>query len=107
MKHSHRYISSILLTAAIAAPLAFGALAPPQDRKEEKREAKREEKAEKARERYYDKRRKHYHDWDEREDRNYRVYLTERHRPFIEFRIQRDNERQRYWTWRHSHPDRD
>jgi len=100
MNKTYRYFGSMLLTATFVAPLALSALAPSQERREERRE-------ERERERYYDKHHKDYHDWDDNENRCYHIYLEQRRRPFIEFRIQRESERQRYWRWRHEHPEYD
>jgi len=97
------YFSSILLTATLGAPLYASPIGLTQD-KHEKQEEKREEK---ARERYYDKHHKDYHDWDDREEHSFHLYLTEKHHPIIEFRRMKERDRQRYWTWRHSHEDHD
>jgi hypothetical protein len=50
---------------------------------------------------------KDYHNWDDREDRSYRIYLSEHHReyrPFVEIKVK---DQRNYWTWRHEHPDHD
>jgi hypothetical protein len=57
--------------------------------------------------RYYDRNHRDYHVWNDREDRSYRVYLGERHRDYREFHLNNQREQSRYWSWRHSHPDRD
>jgi len=57
--------------------------------------------------RYYDRDHRDYHEWNDREDHSYRVYLGERHRGYREFRHNNRREQNRYWHWRHSHPDRD
>jgi Ni/Co efflux regulator RcnB len=91
-----RFLSSLFLTAALAAPMAMMAAAIPQDGQhhEDKQEHKR----------YYDKHHKDYHTWDDNEDHFYQRYQTEHHekRAFIEL-----NTRQQgvYWTWRHNNPD--
>jgi hypothetical protein len=92
-----RFLTSLFLATALAAPVAMMAGASPQDDKN------REERRENHK-RYYDKHHKDYHTWDDKEDRYYQRYQTERHerRAFIEL-----NTRQRtvYWTWRHNNPD--
>jgi hypothetical protein len=86
-----RYISSLLLAAAIVAP----ALAVPEAKAQERGEV-----------RVYDRDHRDYHNWDEREERAYRRYLVERHREYREYRRQEYRTRRNYWYWRHSHPDR-
>ena len=59
------------------------------------------------RNRVYDREHKDYHNWNDNEDRSYRVYLGERHReyhPFVELKVK---EQRQYWNWRHRHPDHD
>lgn len=56
--------------------------------------------------RIYDTSHRDYHRWDGREDRAYRVYLTEQHREYREFRTLDQREQDAYWQWRHGHPDR-
>jgi hypothetical protein len=53
----------------------------------------------------YDKHHKDYHDFDEHEDRAWRMYWQQRHRGYVDW--DRANERQRedYWKWRHNHSD--
>jgi hypothetical protein len=96
----YRIFSSLLLTAALAAPVAVMAAASPQDdRNQEHREGENHK-------RYYDKAHKDYHTWGDNEDRSYQRYQAERHerRPFIQL-----NTRQQslYWGWRHNNPDHD
>lgn len=98
MHRGNRFLSSLFLTAALAAPLATMAAASPQDnRAPEKREDHNNK-------RYYDKGHKDYHNWDGNEDRAYLRYQNEHHEThaFVEL-----NGRQQtvYWNWRHSHPD--
>jgi len=57
--------------------------------------------------RYYDREHRDYHEWNDREDRSYRVYLGERHRHYREFHHINRREQNHYWRWRHNHPDRD
>ena len=59
-----------------------------------------------ARVRYYDSYHRDYHRWNDREDRDYRVWLGERHYEYRDFnRLDRDQQRD-YWNWRHDHRDR-
>jgi hypothetical protein len=59
-----------------------------------------------ARVRVYDAPHRDYHRWDSHEDRAYRAYLAEQHRPFIEFRVLDSRDQEAYWAWRHNHPNR-
>jgi len=94
--HRYRYLSSLLLTAALAAPVAMMAAASPQeDRNHENRQDDK---------RYYDNSHKDYHNWDANEDRSYQRYQTEHHqkRAFVQLSTR---QRSVYWNWRHSNPD--
>ena len=98
MHRGYRYLSSFLLTTALAATVATMAAALPQDdRNHENRQSENHR-------RYYDKRHKDYHNWDSNEDRSYQRYQTEHHqrRAFVQL-----NSRQQsvYWDWRHNNPD--
>jgi hypothetical protein len=55
--------------------------------------------------RVYDSPRQDYHRWDRAEDRYYRLYLSERRLPYIEFRRLNRRDQERYWEWRHSRRD--
>jgi hypothetical protein len=87
----NRYISSLLLVAAIAAPTIVMATPKPQE----------------LQVRVYDRDHRDYHNWDDREDRAYRRYYTERHKTYREYDKQRARDQRNYWKWRHEHPDRD
>jgi hypothetical protein len=93
MRFTNRYISSLVLVAALAVPAAILANAMPQEASVQVR--------------VYDRDHKDYHNWDDREDHSYRLYLTEHHRPYVEFSKQRSKDQRNYWNYRHSHPDRD
>jgi len=54
----------------------------------------------------YDQPRGDYHRWNSGEERAYRAYLLEVHRPYVEFKVLDRGEQERYWEWRHAHPDR-
>lgn len=79
-------VATALLGAALVAPLFASGCA--------------------ARARYYDDYYADYHPWNDREIRAYRVWLSERHYEYRDFRrLSRDQQRD-YWRWRHEHPDR-
>jgi len=92
--------SFFLLSAALAAPSAMKAAGQPQDNG-------RQEEQHRNDNRVYDRQHKDYHNWDDNEDRSFRVFLGERHKeyhPFVELKVKEQNA---YWNWRHSHPDHD
>jgi hypothetical protein len=95
-----RYFSSIILMAAMAIPVALGANAVnarPRDDDDKNHKVHR----------YYDRKHRDYHEWNERESRSYARWEAENRRKHREFVRRRRAEQNRYWTWRHSHPDRD
>jgi hypothetical protein len=98
MHRGYRYLSSFLLTTALAAPGGMLAATRPQyDKNQENRQNENNR-------RYYDRGHKDYHNWDSNEDRQYQRYQTEHHqrRAFVQL-----NRRQQsvYWSWRHNNPD--
>jgi len=104
MQRSYQYIFSFfVLSAALTVPSAMNAAGQPQDngRQEENR------RDDKDHNRVYDRDHKDYHNWDDNEDRSFRIYLGEKHReyhPFVELKVK---EQRAYWNWRHTHPDHD
>jgi hypothetical protein len=93
VRYMNRYISSLFLTAAIAAPTAIMAQPRPQEGSVQVR--------------IYDRDHRDYHNWDDHEDRAYRRYLTVEHRTYREYHRQHHRVQRHYWNWRHTHPDRD
>jgi predicted SPOUT superfamily RNA methylase MTH1 len=93
VRNLNRYISSLVLASALAAPVVIMAAPAPQEASVQVR--------------VYDRNHKDYHNWDDREDRAYRGYLTEQHRNYREYNKQSGKQQRNYWAWRHSHPDRD
>ena len=91
MHRTHRYIASLFLTAALAAPVSVMAAAAPQEVGVQVR--------------VYDKNHKDYHNWDEHENHAWGVYLADNHRHTHEYSHASHKEQEQYWNWRHSHPD--
>jgi hypothetical protein len=91
MHLSHRYIASLFLTAALAAPVAIMAAPAPQESR--------------AQVRVYDKHHKDYHNWDDNENRAWGQYLTDNDKNPHEFSKANKREQSKYWNYRHSHPD--
>jgi hypothetical protein len=88
--------SALVMTAALAAPLAAAPSAV----------AAEEGPAATITVRVFDPVRRDYHAWDRREERAYRAYLAERHRSYLAYRHQRLAQRRAYWRWRHEHDRR-
>ena len=97
MHRAHRYIASIFLTAALAAPVSIMAAPVPQEGHDQK-EAHDQN-------RVYDKGHKDYHNWDDNENHAWGQYLTEHHKKSHEFSKASKREQSNYWNYRHSHPD--
>jgi hypothetical protein len=93
MHRPHRYISALFLIAALAAGGSIVFAATPQEAGVQVR--------------VYDSNHRDYHNWDDREDRAYRGYLTERHESYRAYDKQNNKHQKNYWNWRHSHPDHD
>lgn len=58
-----------------------------------------------ARVRIFDADHQDYHQWDDREDRAYRRFLTERHQEYRSLSQQNADDQRDYWRWRHTHED--
>jgi len=93
MHLAHRYVVSLFLTAAIAAPAAIMAVPVPQQAS--------------AQVRVYDKDHKDYHDWNQNENHAWGQYQTDNHQKHSEFSKANKKEQSQYWNWRHAHPDKD
>jgi hypothetical protein len=94
-----RYFSSLILLAAMAGPMARSAAAitPGHDDDDNKHKVHR----------YYDRKHHDYHEWNEHESRAYERWEAENRRKHREYVRRQRAEQNRYWVWRHSHPDRD
>lgn len=85
---------AMTLLACLAAPLMTFATPDDHDRDDRGRER-----------RYYDREHRDYHAWDAREDAAYRRWRAERHEKYVEYERLKAKEQERYWHWRHEHPD--
>lgn len=90
---TYRYISSLVLAAALAAPVAIVAAPRPQDASVQVR--------------VYDRDHKDYHNWDDHENRQWGIYLNNNHRKSYEFSKANKREQANYWKWRYENPDHD
>jgi hypothetical protein len=91
MHNKHGYIASLLLTAALAAPVAIMAAPGPQEASVQVR--------------VYDKNHKDYHNWNDNENRAWGQFLVENHKDHHEYSKSNKKEQSEYWDWRHAHPD--
>jgi hypothetical protein len=91
MLNKYGYIGSLLLTAALAAPVATMAAPIPQEASVQVR--------------VYDKNHKDYHNWDDNENRAWGQFLSDNHRDHHEYAKSNKKEQAQYWDWRHAHPD--
>lgn len=91
MRFTHRYIGSLLLAAALVAPVAVLAAPARHD--------------DGVQVRVYDRHHKDYHNWDDHENNAWRIYLTNNHKKPHEFSKASKREQSNYWNWRHSHRD--
>jgi hypothetical protein len=98
MYSAHRFVASLFLAAAVAAPVSIMAIPVPQEGRDQK-EARDQN-------RVYDKGHKDYHNWDDNENRAWGQYLTENHKKSHEFSKSNSKEQSHYWNWRHAHPDK-
>jgi hypothetical protein len=94
MQRLYWYLASLLLGAALIAPVGIQA----RDRDNDHNCPDHG---------YYDRDRKECHGWDEREDRAYRKWEEAKRRTHREFARLKAKEQSEYWRWRHEHRDDD
>src|SRR5580704_8398669 len=92
MHRANRYITSLFLTVALAAPVAMMAIPVPQEDGHQNR--------------VYDKEHKDYHNWDDNENKAWGQYLSENHKSSHEYSKANKKEQSQYWNYRHAHPDK-
>jgi uncharacterized protein YecT (DUF1311 family) len=98
MQRGFRYLATILLSTAVATPLA---IAKPviSGQEHEEHERDRENR------RIYDPYHRDYHNWDDRENQAYRRWLDERHQSYRDYERLKRRQQRDYWNWRHEHED--
>jgi hypothetical protein len=96
-----KHLPAFLLMAALAAPTL--ALATPRTQSSR---SSQEERAN-AQRRVYDRTHQDYHVWDGREDQAYHAWLAERHRDNRDYSRLNRRDQNKYWQWRHAHPEGD
>lgn len=105
MHRTHRYITSLLLAAALATPAATIASRGLQDDRDSRNSQDSQDN--KHEKRVYDPVHKDYHNWDDNENQAWNRYLSENHKKAHDFSKASKREQSQYWTWRHQHPDND
>ena len=93
MHRATKFVASLFLMAALAAPVVTLAGPATQDQDNHDRD------------RVYDREHKDYHQWDDHEKDAWGRFLAEKHRKEHEFAKASRKEQDEYWNWRHSHPD--
>ena len=92
--HGHRFLSSLIVTAALLAPGLGQAVAAAQEQVAVK--------AGPVTVRVYDRSHKDYHVWDAQEDRTYRAYLSTNHRAYQPIAKLSQKQQTAYWNSRHA-----
>jgi hypothetical protein len=87
----HRFLNTVLLGTALLIPAV---VTTPSLRAEDKPARV-----------YHDKGRNEDHQWNDHEDRAYRMWVKENHRKYRDFDKLKEEEQRSYWTWRHDHSD--
>jgi hypothetical protein len=88
-KSISRFLKAALLSAVLAYPFTMTtSLLQAQDHRS-----------------YHDAKHNDEHEWNDHEDRAYRVWVKENHRKYNDFSKLKENDRQSYWGWRHEHSD--
>jgi hypothetical protein len=82
-----RFLNSALLSAAlvIMPAVARAENKPPQS--------------------YHDKEHNDDHQWNDHEDRAYRMWVKDQHRKYNDFHKLNERDQSSYWGWRHDHSD--
>lgn len=85
---THKHIASLLLTAALTAPLGVALIAAPP-----------------ASAAAQEDRDHHDRKWDDHEQAAWGRFLAEKHRKDHDYAKSKKKEQEEYWAWRHDHPD--
>ena len=82
------FIPRLILSATLLAPVATTTVLMAQEHKV-----------------YHDKERNEDHEWNDREDKAYRMWVKEQHRKYRDFSKLNEEEQRKYWEWRREHSD--
>ena len=85
MHKTKKHLASILLTAALTAPLGLAMVATPAPATAAAQDD--------------------HHKWDDHEQAAWGRFLAEKHRKDHEYEHATKKEQKEYWAWRHDHPD--
>jgi len=83
-----RFLNSLLLGAALVAPIALTTSTLRADDR-----------------RYHDAAHNDDHVWNAHENKAYRIWVKENHRKYLNFETLKEEDRANYWAWRHEHND--
>ncbi len=86
-----RFLNTTLLIAGLAIPLTF---TPTALRADDHRAHS-----------YHDNAHNDDHQWNDHEDKAYRIWAKENHRKYQDFSRLKEKDQQAYWGWRHDHSD--
>jgi hypothetical protein len=92
--HGHRFLSSLIVTAALLAPGLGQAVAAAQVRAAVN--------VGPVTVRVYDRSHKDYHVWDDQEDQTYRRYLSDNHQTYRPIAKLSNKKQTAYWNTRHT-----
>ena len=87
--HAHRFLSAVIVAAALLAPVAASAAATPAGAPETQK-------------RVYDRSHKDYHVWDGQEDQKYRKYLSDNNKTYRPIKKLSNKQQTTYWNYRHT-----
>ena len=90
--HSHRYLATLIVTAALLTP-GLAQIAAAQERAAVK--------VGPVTVRVYDRTHKDYHVWDDKEDQTYRKYLGDQHLKYRPISKLSQKDQAKYWNSRH------
>jgi hypothetical protein len=96
VNHSKDYMRKTILLLALTIAAFQPAISKAEDRNDRRRHND---------DRYYDRHHKDRHEWNDREDRAWRMYWDQRHKPYRDWDRVSQRDRDRYWNWRHNHSD--
>ena len=84
-----RFLNSLVLGAALLTPLSIVSTARADDHHGVYRDDEHHDQ----------------HEWNDREDRAYRIWVKEQHRKYRDFAKLKAEDQRAYWAWRHNHSD--
>jgi hypothetical protein len=94
--HAHRFLSSLIVAAALLGPGLGQAVSAAQVRAE----------VGPVTVRVYDRSHKDYHVWDDHEDQTYRQYLNDSHQTYRPIAKLSNKQQTAYWNTRHANDKR-